>query len=364
VIAQAAPHLRIARYRSNIDAAIKNVLEQGPYISGHFVETFEAEFCQAFGYKACVGVGSGTAALTLALQACGVEPGDEVITVSLTAAGTAQAIAQCGATPVFVDVERNTRCMDVALVEAAITPRTRAILPVHLFGMAANMPALVAVAKRHGLAVVEDCAQAVGTTIAGRYVGSFGTAAAFSFYPTKNLGCVGDGGAVVSADENILKKVRQLANYGWTDSRRISECVAGNSRLAAMQAAILSALLPFVKAGNLERRECATTYRNAFEALPIGLPIDQPGATYHQFAVEVAARDVVMQRLLEFHKIQTAVHYTPALHHQPVFKTSNQAELPHTDYFAAHLLSLPVQQEVVCNQLEHIIAAVTKEISR
>jgi dTDP-3-amino-3,4,6-trideoxy-alpha-D-glucose transaminase len=203
MIPQAAPFLRIARFRPEIDRAISRVLSGNAYVLGPNVEAFEAEFASFCGVAHCVGVANGTDALALALRAVGVTPGDEVITAALTAPATAQAILQTGAAPRFVDVHPETRCIDPAAVADAITPRTTAIVPVHIFGHPCDMPTLIDLAERHGLSVVEDCAQSVGATHNERKLGTFGDAAAYSFYPTKNLGCVGDGGAVVTAAAHV-----------------------------------------------------------------------------------------------------------------------------------------------------------------
>src|ERR1700682_474376 len=221
-IPQAAPARRIERYRTEIDQAMAGVVTDGHYILGPALEHFEEAFAAYLGVRHCIGVNSGTDALALSLRALGVSPGDEVITTALTFAATAQAILHCGAQPCFVDVDPVTRCIDPAAVEAAIHEKTAAIIPVHLFGHPAAMKALMQTAARHGLAVVEDCAQAHGTTIGGEKAGTFGHAAAFSFYPTKNLGCIGDGGAIATNDSALAAKLRSLRHYGWTSADRIS----------------------------------------------------------------------------------------------------------------------------------------------
>jgi dTDP-3-amino-3,4,6-trideoxy-alpha-D-glucose transaminase len=363
MIVQAAPHHRIERFRGEIDVAIDAFLRKGEFVLGGPVKQFENNFCAQFGFNHCVGVGSGTSALTLALQAVGVKAGDEVITVSMTAAGTAQAILLCGAIPRFVDIDIKSRCMNVGLVEAAITGKTKAIVPVHLYGHAVDMAALMKIANAKGLMVVEDCAQAIGTTLGGKSVGNFGHAAAFSFYPTKNLGCIGDGGAVVCGAEATATNVRRLANYGWADGRRISEEAAGNSRLDGLQAAILSTLLPHLATGNQERRDIAATYCQAFRGLNIGLPPEDDGDCYHQFAIVVENRDHVIETLRDRYQVLTAVHYAPPLHHQPAFKTLDVPYLPQTDYLAGHVLSLPIQPEVAKPHLREIIDAVIASVT-
>jgi dTDP-3-amino-3,4,6-trideoxy-alpha-D-glucose transaminase len=359
MIPQAAPSLRIARFRPEIDAAISRVLRGNVYILGPNVEAFEAEFAAFCGVAHCVGVGSGTDALALALQAVGVARGDEVITTALTAPATAQAILQTGAVPRFVDVDPATRCIDPAAVAAAITPRTTAIAPVHIFGYPSNITTLMEVAERYGLSVVEDCAQSVGASYDGRKLGSFGHAAAYSFYPTKNLGCVGDGGAVVTADANVAAKVRSLRNYGYGAADRVSRHIGFNSRLDEVQAAILRVLLPHVEASNHERQEIANEYRARLPNGPVRLPPADSGCVYHQFAVTCDDRDALMGHLTR-NNIATAVHYTPALHHHPAFARSDQLSLPQTERLAATLLSLPIQPEVVTGFVERICESVAR----
>jgi dTDP-3-amino-3,4,6-trideoxy-alpha-D-glucose transaminase len=362
MLPQAAPGLRIARYRSEIDAAIRRVVDSSTYILGLEVEAFEAAFATYLGAVHCIGVGSGTDAITLALRASGVESGDEVITVAMTATGTAQAILLCGARPVFVDIDPVTRCMDLGIVEAAITPRTTAIVPVHLYGHPVDMPRLMTIAAHHGLNVVEDCAQATGATIGGRKVGTFGHAAAFSFYPTKNLGCIGDGGAVVCADASIAAHVRSLRVYGWEDGTRISRRTAGNSRLDELQAAILSVLLPHLDETNAERRALAAEYRRLLEGLSLGLPPDDIGAVYHQFAITSDNREAVSREISDFVGYRTAVHYHPPLHQQSAFLTKEHLRLPITEILADQLLSLPIQPELVGTNLPLIAEAVRRGV--
>lgn len=346
MIPQAAPPRRIARFRREVAAAITGVLDGPGYILGAAVAAFEREFAAHAGRAHGVGVASGTDAIALALRALGVGRGDEVILPALTFSGTAQAVLHCGAVPRFADVDPVTRCLDPGAAVARVTPRTAAIVPVHLFGHPADMPALMALAERHGLAVVEDCAQSHGASLGGRALGTFGHAAAYSFYPTKNLGCAGDGGAVLTDDPDLAARLRSLRNYGFEGGERISRALGFNSRLDEVQAAILSALLPHLAAGNGERRAIAVRYR---DLLPpgIGLPPDDPGCVYHQFAVTHPDRDGLMRHLAR-RGVGTAIHYAPPLHQHPAFAGSadTDAPLPVTDALAASLLSLPIQPEV------------------
>ncbi len=363
-VPQAAPALRIGRFRTEIDAAFDRVAGGDRYILGPAVEAFEAAFATYLGVAHCIGVGTGTDAVSLALRALGVGRGDEVITVSLTAAGTAQAILLCGAELRFVDVDPVTRCMDPNALEAAITPRTAAIVPVHLFGEPADILRLVSVADRHGLAVVEDCAQAHGAAIGQRKVGTFAHAAAFSFYPTKNLGGIGDGGAVVCRDAATAARVRSLRSYGWDNETRISRQLAGNSRLDEIQAAFLSALLAHLDEGNGERRVLAAEYRRRLDGLGLGMPPNAIGSVYHQFAIACDNREALRRNLWDHAGIGTAVHYFPALHRQPAFHAAGVSRLPNTEALADSLLSLPIQPEVAGPNLARIAEAVRREVAQ
>jgi dTDP-3-amino-3,4,6-trideoxy-alpha-D-glucose transaminase len=362
-IPQAAPALRIARYRAEIDEAIAEVLGAGRYILGPRVEQFEEAFSAYIGAAQCISVNWGTDALALSLRALGIGPGDEVITTALTAAGTTQAILQCGAQPCLVDVDPVTRCIDPRAVEAAINARTAVIVPVHLFGQPANMLELLRIASRHNLAVVEDCAQAHGATIHARKVGTFGNAAAFSFYPTKNLGCIGDGGAIVTNDALLASKLRTMRCYGWSSGKRISDSLGFNSRLDELQAAILTVLLRYLDEGNCERQALAAKYRR-LEGLGFDLPPEDPGAVYHQFAIACDERDALRTHLSDIAGIQTAVHYYPALHQQPAFQAAAPIRLPETERLARRLLSLPIQPEVAVPHLKRIIEATEGGIRR
>lgn len=254
LIPQAAPPRRIERFRAEINAAVAGVLGGRDYILGEAVARFEQAFAAHEGSAHAVGVASGTDALALALRALGIGPGDEVIAPALTFVATAQAILHCGASPRLVDVDPVTRCLDARRAEAAITSRTAAIVPVHLFDHPADIGALMDVARRHGVALVQDAAQAHGAMLDGAALGGQGQAAAYSFYPTKNLGCVGDGGAVLTNDAALAERIRSLRAYGSADASRVSTSIGFNSRLDEIQAAILLVLLPHLRDGNEERR--------------------------------------------------------------------------------------------------------------
>ena len=358
-----APQLRFRRFSATVGGAIQGVFDGTQFILGPRVEAFEDDFATYLGVRHCIGVNSGTDALILALRSLGIGAGDEVITVSMSFTATAMAVLHAGAQPRFVDVDPVTRCMDLAQVEAAVTSRTVAILPVHLHGYPMDMPRLMALAERHRLAVVEDCAQAHGARIDGRVVGSWGHLGAFSFYPTKNLGCPGDGGAVVTGDPALAARVRALRTYGWFDEQRVSAELALNSRLDELQAAVLSALLPHLDEGNHERALLAARYRTLLEGVDVGLPSYHPGAVYHQFAICVRQRDALRSYLKEQAGIETGIHYPVPIHHQPLFAGYATTPLPVTDDLARSMVSLPIQPEVVGDQLADIVRNVRDGIS-
>ena len=326
---------------------------------GPETEAFERAFADYLGVGHAVGVNSGADALTLALTAAGIVAGDEVIVPSLTAVPTAGAICQAGAVPRFVEVDRETRLIDPSAVEAAIGPRTAAIVPVHLHGFPADMPAIAAIAVRHKLLLVEDCAQAHGATIDGRKVGSFGHAAAFSFYPTKNLGAAGDAGLVATDDADLALRVRRLRSHGF-DEQGLAVELSGSRRLDEIQAAILSTLLPYLDDAIAERRVLAAQYRTALRGLPLGMPPADPGSVYHQFAIVVDGRDDVRNRLEE-DGVRTLIHYPVPAHRHPIFAKYG-ASLPVTDDLSARLLSLPIQPEVVNGRIGDIAAALARSL--
>ena len=331
--------------------AISTLLASGRLVLGPQVQAFEQNFAAYIGVNHCIGVASGTDALTLALDALGVGAGDEVITVALTSAGTAAGIAATGARIRYVDVEPTTRGMDPAALARAIGPQTAAVVPVHLHGTPCRMAEILGVAEQHGLVVVEDCAQAHGASIDGKRVGSLGHAAAFSFYPTKNLGCLGDGGAVVTNSPEAAARARRARQYGW-DDERVSQHWGINSRLDEFHAAILNRLLPDLDAYNERRRRCAAIYRDLLRELPIGLPADLEGSVYHQFGIELADRDIVASRL-KATGIGTSIHYPVGLHRQPQFADC-AVQLPVTDQLTGRLLSLPIQPEVIEARQEQV----------
>jgi len=363
-IPQTAPGLRVARHRDDINAAVARVIASGRYILGAECEAFEAEFAHFLGAPFAVAVNSGTDALSLALLALGIKAGDEVIVPALTAAATAVAVRRIGAIPRFVDVERTTRGIDPSALAGVISSHTAAVIIVHLHGMPALLPELLRIAAARGLVVVEDCAHAHGATIDNRPVGTFGDAAAFSFYPTKNLGALGDAGAVVVHNRDHADRIRRLRNYGQDDA---GVCVLDgmNSRLDEIQAAVLRVLLPHLAADRARRQIHAQHYNEALAPLAalghIMLPEPSPGAVYHQYAIEVADRDRIRDAL-RARGIGTAIHYTPGLHRHPGLSGgAAPPECTVTDRLADTLLSLPIQPELMENQ-SRIITSLTEAI--
>ena len=331
-----------------VRTAIDRVVTRGWFVLGPELTAFESEFAGACGAEHAVGVGNGTDAIALALRAIGVGHGDEVITSAVSAAFTGLAILMAGATPVFVDVDDDRATIDPAAVEAAITPRTAAIVPVHLYGQAADMTRLLQIANRHGLAIVEDACQAHLATSEGRPVGTMGIAGAFSFYPTKNLGALGDGGAVITNDRALAERLKRLRNGGQVDRYRHTE-IGVNSRLDEIQAAVLRARLPFLREWTGQRRALAGRYRRALRTAPVRVaPELDPGHVYHLFTVRTPARDALMQHL-EQRGIGTIVHYPIPLPAQPAFadvleaaSAQTRPETPIANRLCAEVCSLPL----------------------
>ena len=325
-----------------INAAAARALASGWYILGPEVEAFEAEFAAWNGVEHAVGVANGTDAIELALRAAGVGAGDEVITVAHTAVATICAIERAGARPVMVDIDPQTYTLDPAAAAAAITPRTRAIIPVHLYGHTADLDALGELCQRHGLLLIEDCAQAHGALWRGRKAGTVGHLGTFSFYPTKNLGALGDGGAVITRDAALADRLRRLRNYGQTQRYHHDERGV-NSRLDELQAAILRVKLAHLDAHNAERRRLAAGYSAALTG--VTLPIERPDAhhVYHLYVVRHPQRDALMAHL-KARDIGTLIHYPIPNHLQAGYADLGYAvgSLPHTERAAAEIVSLPL----------------------
>jgi len=341
----------------DVRSAIERVITRGWFILGPELEAFEAEFAAASGAAHAVGVGTGTDALALALRALGIGPGDEVITSPLSAAFSAMAILMAGATPVFADIDEARLTVDPDAIAAAITPRTAAIMPVHLYGQAADMPAIAALAERHSLALVEDACQAHLALSADRPVGTFGAAGAFSFYPTKNLGALGDGGAIITNDAALASKLKRLRNGGQTDRYRHPE-FGVNSRLDEIQAAILRARLTWLPGWTTRRRALAAHYRKALHDAPVVVPPEcDPGHVYHLFVVRTAEREA-FQAHLAARGIGTLVHYPIPIPRQEAMAGLTPATCPVADRVAAEICSLPLHPQLTTADVDLVAAEV------
>ena len=326
---------------ADVHEAISRVVTRGWFVLGPELEAFEFEFAAACAATHAVGVGTGTDALALALRGIGIGPGDEVITAPLSAAYTALAIMMVGARPVFADIDPARLTLDPRAFEAAITPRTRAVIPVHIYGQPADMPGIADIATRHQIAILEDCCQAHLATCNGRPVGSFGIAAAYSFYPTKNLGALGDGGAITTHDAQLAARLRRLRNGGQTDKYHHAE-FGINSRLDEMQAAILRARLPWLPRWTSERRALAAHYRTTLAGASVTVPPEcDPGHVYHLFPILSEQRDP-LQAHLKSRGIETLIHYPIPITRQPAVRRENPAECLVTDRTCAAVLSLPL----------------------
>jgi dTDP-4-amino-4,6-dideoxygalactose transaminase len=340
-----------------VRAAIERVVASGWYVLGPEVAAFEAEFADACGAAHAVGVGTGTDAIALILRGLDIGSGDEVITTPLSAAYSALAVMMAGARPVFVDIDPARHTLDAAAVERAITPRTRALLPVHLYGQAADMDALMAIAARHKLAVVEDACQAHLATCAGRSVGTIGVAGAFSFYPTKNLGALGDGGAIVTNDASLAARLKRIRNGGQTDRYHHAE-FGINSRLDEMQAAVLRARLPFLPEWTATRRQLAARYRGALAGASIDVPPEcDAGHVYHLFVVRTRRR-AALQRHLADAGIETLVHYPVPIPRQTALASEQPADCPEANRACDEVLSLPLHPGLESADLDAIAAQV------
>jgi dTDP-4-amino-4,6-dideoxygalactose transaminase len=356
-----------AQYRSiksEVDAAIQRVLDTSAFILGQEVEAFERAFAAYAGARECVGVSNGTAAIQLALMACGVGAGDEVIVPANTFFATAEAVSTSGATPVFVDCDPASSNIDVKKIEAAITPRTRALLPVHLYGRPADLDAVFEIANRRNLIVIEDAAQAHGARYRGRRVGSLARAGCFSFYPGKNLGAYGEGGAVVTDDREVARRVRMLRDHG-SELKYRHELVGYNFRLEGIQGAVLGVKLKHLDNWNALRRAHAARYRELLAPLEaagaLTLPRESPDAehVYHLFVIESAARDS-LQRYLAAAGVSTGIHYPVPVHMQPAYASlgHKEGDFPATEAQSRRVLSLPMFAELSERQIKYVADAV------
>jgi len=346
-----------AIHEAALRMAFDRVIDSGWYVLGKEVSRFETEFADYCGVRHCIGVANGLDALTLILRGLGIGPGDEVIVPANTFVATWLAVTQVGATPVAVDPLAETFNLDPDAAEAAITSRTRAIIPVHLYGQAADMTRIGEIAGRHGLLVVEDAAQAHGARHQGHRVGGFGIAAAFSFYPGKNLGALGDAGAVTTDDDGLADRIRMLGNYG--SRQKYRHDVAGvNSRLDEIQAAMLRVKLSSLDAENEVRRSHARRYLRALSAVDIGLPVVAPGAepVWHLLVVRHPRRDEI-QRELTLRGIGTMIHYPLACHRQPPYASREWPALPVSERLQDEVLSLPMSPLHEPQEIEAVIDA-------
>ena len=355
-----------APLREEFERAISEVIDSGAFAGGPFVEKFEKEFAAFCHCRQAVGLGSGTEALWLSLLACGVGAGDEVITVPNTFMATAEAITYCAARPVFVDVDERTYTMDPAGLEKALTSKTKAIIPVHLFGQSADMDPILAFARKHGLFVIEDAAQAHGADYKGKRVGTLGDAGCFSFYPGKNLGAFGEAGAVITNDSELAEKIRVLRDHGQVRKYR-HNMIGWNCRMDGIQAAVLSVKLRRLENANLLRRAHAQEYSRAFagvEEIIAPVEADYARHVYHVYAVRVQDRDQVMFTLKE-KGIQCAVHYPVPVHLQRAYRELGYAagDLPTSEQTALEFISLPMFPELTKEQIGIVALALREAVT-
>ena len=348
--------------KPEIDAAVARTIESGQFVQGPEVAAFEERFASYCRAKHCIALNSGTSALHLALLAAGVGPGDEVITVSMTFVATTAAILYCGATPVFVDVEPDTWTMNPDLLEAAITRRTKAILPVHLHGRMADMDAIESIARRHQLIIIEDAAQAHGAEWRGRRAGSIGELGCFSFYPGKNLGGLGEGGAVVCNDSALARRIALLRDWG--QESKYNHILAGyNYRMDGIQGAVLNVKMNYIEAWTEARRAVASHYDRLLEDHPFGRPAPSPHGrhVYHVFAITLVRRDEV-QTALHSAGVGASIHYPVPVHLQPAYAGLGYGpgDLPVTEMLAARFLSLPIYPELRPEQITRVVAELQK----
>jgi dTDP-4-amino-4,6-dideoxygalactose transaminase len=355
-----------AALRGEIRAALDDALDSMNLLLGPNVRAFESELAAYCGVRHAIGVGSGTDALYLALRGCGIGQGDEVITVANSFIATAAAIALTGATPVFVDVDPHTKLIDPERIRAAITPKTRAIVPVHLFGQVADMSAILDLAREHDLRVVEDACQAHGATHEGRRAGSLGDAAAFSFYMSKNLGAYGEGGAVTTSSDQIAERVRRLRDHG--SVRKYEHVELGlNSRLDELQAAVLRVKLRHLDAWNALRRRHVERYGAALDGVDVALPATRNGddSVFHLYVIQAppGLRDT-LQRTLAARGVATGIHYPIPIHQQPAMRRTTYccAALPVTEALAPRILSLPMFPELQPDQIEYVGACLREVV--
>lgn len=347
--------------KDEIDNAISRVVHNSHFIGGEEVTKFEEAICDYFGIKYAVGVASGTDALYLALKACGIKEGDEVITTPFTFIATAESILRCGATPIFVDIDKDTLNINVRLIEKKLTHKTKAILPVHLYGESCDLIAIKNIANKYNLKVIEDCAQSFGATYIGRKIGTIGNAGILSFFPSKVLGCYGDGGMVITNEKNIADTVRMIANHG-SQKKYYHEQHGLNSRLDSLQAAILRVKLSHVEDWIQKRRDNATLYNKLLnqECVTLLNYGKLNGNCYNYYTVRTKRRSQLHNTLIE-QGIQSTVYYPLSLHQQPVFKELKQFGLLNSEKAQAEVLSLPMYPELKNTEIERICEIINKK---
>lgn len=342
--------------KDEIDKAIAGVIESSSFILGPAVSKFEENFARYCGCKYAVAVNSGTAALLLAMKGLGIGQGDEVITAANTFVATVAAIIETGATPVLVDVDPKTRNIDLGLIEAAITAKTRAIIPVHLYGSMVDMGRLMKIARKHNLTVIEDAAQAHGAECDGQPAGSYGAAGCFSFYPGKNLGAYGEGGAIVTSDHALDEKMRMLRDHG-SKRKYYHDMIGYNARMDGIQGAVLDVKLKYLPQWNEGRNKVAAQYRKLLAGSPVVLPSEMENLyqVYHQFVIETDRRDE-LQNYLKENGIPTLIHYPIPIHLQKGYLDAGfkSGSLPVTERFADRILSLPIYPELGSAEIEYI----------
>lgn len=353
----------VAQYntiKDKIDQAFVNVMSSGNYIMGSHVIQFEEAIAKYCGVKHAIGVANGTDALLLVLDALGIGPGDEVITTSFTFFASAEVVSQLGATPVFLDIEANTYNMDISKLESAITSKTKAIIPVHIFGQPVDMDELLVLADKYNLYIIEDACQAIGATYKGKQAGSMGIAGCFSFFPTKNLGAYGDAGMITTNDDKLAQKIRILRAHG-SNPKYYHSMIGYNSRLDTLQAAMLHVKLPFLDGWNIARRERAKRYDQLLSHLPIKLPYEKENRTliYHLYIIETQYRDELLAHFKEY-GVGSGVYYPVPLHRQEVYRDLGYEEgsLPVSEKASLGTLALPLYPEMTDEDQDYVVSVI------
>ena len=365
-ITVSCPTAQFQHYQQDILTAIRRVCESGDYILGPEVKSFEQAFATYNQSNYCAGVASGTDALILAMRALNIRSGDEVITVAHTALATVAAIVATGATPVLIDIESDYFTLDPNVIEPAITKKTKAIIPVHLYGQPCDMHPIMAIATQYKLHVIEDCAQAHGAQYHHQNVGTFGNIGCFSFYPTKNLGGIGDGGAIITNDEDLYKKINKLRQYGWNE-HRIADCSSTVSRLDELQAAILRIKLNDLDKSNQKRRYIAATYQAHINTPEIVKPLNRPDTThvYHLYVIKTNHQEQ-LQHKLKHQGIDTGIHYKKAVHQHPAYAALVRIPQPLsiTENLVSKIVSLPIYPELNLKKVVDISKYITTSLHK